>query len=71
MRVILFKGVIQSLDCLVDELSFQLKCAGHTVFVSDLSHFESGALMDFCKESVDAAICYDGFAVFDKTILPY
>ncbi len=68
MRFILFKGSIESLNHFIDELNIQFQIMGHTTFISDVTHFDAGAVMDFCRESVQAVICYDGICAFDSAI---
>ena len=68
MRFILFKGPIESLNHFIDELSMQFQAMGHRTFISDITHFDAGEVMNFCREPVQAAICYDGMCTFDRAI---
>lgn len=68
MRLILFKGPVESLNHFVDELNMQFQIMGHDTFISDVTHFDSSEVMNFCREPVQAVICYDGMSAFDRVI---
>ena len=68
MRLILFKGPVESLNHFVDELDIQLQAMGHETLVADVTRFDAGAVMSFCSRPVEGAVCYDGMCAFDKAI---
>ena len=68
MRLLLFKGPVESLNHFIDELNIQFQILGHDTFISDITHFDAGEVMNFCKEPVQGAICYDGMCAFDREI---
>lgn len=68
MRLLLFKGPIESLNHFIDELNIQFQRMGHDTFISDVTHFDGSAVMNFCREPVRAVICYDGMCAFDRAI---
>lgn len=68
MRLLLFKGPVESLNHFIDELNIQFKFMGHDTFISDVTHFNAGEVMDFCKKPVEGVICYDGMCAFDRAI---
>ncbi len=45
MRLILFKGPVESLNHFVDELDIQLQAMGHETLVPDVTRFDAGAVM--------------------------
>lgn len=68
MRLLLFKGPVESLNHFIDELNIQFQAMGHETFVSDVTCFEADKVIAFCSKPVQAAICYDGMCALDKDI---
>lgn len=68
MRLLLFKGPVESLNHFIDELNIQFQTMGHETLISDVTHFNGSEVMSFCGEPVQAVICYDGFCAFDREI---
>jgi len=68
MRLLLFKGPVESLNHFIDELNIQFQLMGHHTFISDVTHFDAGEVMNFCREKVQGVICYDGMCAFDRAI---
>lgn len=68
MRLLLFKGPVESLNHFIDELNIQFQLMGHSTLISDVAHFNAGEVMDFCREPIQGVICYDGMCAFDRAI---
>ena len=68
MRLLLFKSAAESLNHFIDELNIQFQLMGHDTFIADVTHFNADEVLNFCRESVQAVICYDGMCAFDREI---
>lgn len=68
MRLLLFKGPVESLNHFIDELYLQFQMMGHDTLISDVTNFDGSEVMNFCREPIQAVICYDGFCAFDRKI---
>ncbi|MCI8299952.1 MAG: glycosyltransferase family 1 protein [Lachnospiraceae bacterium] len=69
MRIVLFYSGIESFNYFTNQLVQELKCRNHEVFVLDLRNPSSedphsyANFTTFLQETVDLAICFDGFGL--------